>query len=93
MEVEDWDSEREKEYRRWKEQQWKEETTPDSYYPPSPIYNPDDKSDPSPPCTMEEKKVLDPDCYPNNYIPNNEEVPLILVNNLVPALEVEKTKE
>ena len=37
--------------------------------------------------------MLDPNYYPNNYISNNEEVPPTLVNNFVPALEVEKTKE
>ena len=45
-EVEDWDSEKEREKRRRKELQWREDTAPDGYYPPCPIYDPDDKSDP-----------------------------------------------
>ena len=61
LEVEDWDSKKETEYRKREELQWREETAPDGYYPPSPIYDQNDKSDPLPPCTMEEKKVLDPD--------------------------------
>ena len=36
--------------------------------------------------------MLDPDYYPNKYVPNNEEAPPTLFNNLVPAPEVEKTK-
>ena len=95
LEVGGWDSEieREKEYRRRKELQWREETSSDGYYPPSPIYGPDDKSDPLPPCTVEEREVLDPGYHPNNYVPHNDEMPPTLVNNLVPAPEVQKTKE
>ena len=34
---------------------------------------------------MEERKELDPDYYPNNYVPNNEEAPSTLFINLMPA--------
>ena len=71
LEAEDWDSEKENGYR-WKEHQWKEEDkiVKDSYYPPSPAYEPDFKQDPiTPHTTVEQKRALDPDYFPKNISP------------------------
>ena len=75
-----------------KEQEWREEEKNNKdYHPPSPVYDPIFKQDPLPHCSPKEKQALDPNYYPPNYVPEEEDAP-ILVDNLV-ALPVNPIKE
>ena len=102
----DWNGnrQREREVRRKKEQQQKEkeeknkkEQVPKDYFPPIPIYDPTNKEDTLPHCDPEMKQALDPNYYPLNYVPKQEEDASTLVHNLVSPLarttKKKKTRE
>ena len=75
-ESEDWTKEEEKKTRKNK--------VPKDYHPTSPVYYPSFKQDPLPHSTPKETLAMDPDYYPPNYICEEEDSSLSLVNNLVP---------
>ena len=59
------------------------------------MFDPTFKQDPLPNCTPKEKMALDPNYYPQGYIPEEQEkddTPL-LVNNLITPLEMALLEE
>ena len=75
--------------------QQKEEDLTKDYCPSSPVYDPTFKQDPLYHCTPKEKMALDPNYYPQGYIPEEQEkddAPL-LMNNLVNPLEKTTTED
>ena len=74
-----------------KQREWEEEKIPD-YDPTSPVCNPDQKKDALPSLSPQEKIELDPNYYPSNYLPKQEDTPT-LVNNLVLLVDDNDWKE
>ena len=98
---EDWNGEKqrtkEKERKQEQSAQQKEEDLIKDYFPSSPVYDPIFKQDPLPCCTPKEKMALDPNYYPQGYIPEEQDDALLLVKNEITlpekALLEEQEKE
>ena len=76
---EDWNGDRqrvreeEKKKQLQKEEKNKEGKVPNDYYPASPDYDPNYKQDLLPHCGPKEKQALDPNYYPPNCVPEEED--------------------
>ena len=57
---------------------------PNDYYPVSQVYDLTYKQDPLPSCGPKEKQVLDPNYYPLNYVPEEEDAPLLVHSLIAP---------
>ena len=84
---EDWNGEKQRvKEEKKKDQQGqeknKEKKVPNDFCPTSLVYDPTFKQDPLPCCSPKEKLALDPNYYPPNYVPEEEDAPL-LIDNLV----------
>ena len=67
---------------------------PNDYCPVSLVYDPTFKQDCLPCCSPKDKLALDPDYYPQNYVPHEEEqeTPLLIDNLVNPPEMPQKEK-